>query len=108
MSMSGDRINVGRRRLERRWDGGGDWSLQGLDPCVAGTGEADTEAEVAGARIPGRIHGICGPRQKGDGEVRKRRRKKGGAVLRPRQELTGVGRKRETEGSGVAARIPCR
>ena len=23
--------------------------MQGLDPCVAGTGEADTEAEVAGA-----------------------------------------------------------
>uniref|UniRef100_A0A8R7VAY5 Uncharacterized protein n=1 Tax=Triticum urartu TaxID=4572 RepID=A0A8R7VAY5_TRIUA len=34
------------------------------------------------------------PGQKGDTEVRERRREKGGAVRRPRPELTGAGQRR--------------
>ena len=44
--------------------------MQGADPCAAGAGEVDPEAggevgspgttRMAGARIPWRIHGVCG------------------------------------------------
>ena len=71
------------------------------DLCTAGAGEADTKAGVAGARIHGRIHGIHGPGQKGDGEVRERRREKGGKVWLPSQELARAGRRWTGAGDGV-------
>ena len=88
---------------------GGGWRLQGPDSCAAGAGEAYPEAGgeegVAGDDDEGRIV-AC--RAKGDREVRGRRRKKGGTVRRPRQELAGAGRRRTTAGDrGIRRRCYC-
>ncbi|XP_044432523.1 uncharacterized protein [Triticum aestivum] len=77
----------------RDWGGG---SGAGGEAWVAGE-------DKAGARFPGRIHGITDAGKKGNMEVRERR-KKGGAVRRPRQELAGAWRRRTGAGEG---RIQC-
>ncbi|XBH84634.1 hypothetical protein VPH35_072758 [Triticum aestivum] len=44
------------------------------------------------------------PRHKGDGEAGERRRKKGGVVRRPSEELAGAGRRRTGAGDGGVRR----
>lgn len=73
--------------------GGGGWSLQGPDSCVAGAGEADPKADGEA--------GVAGDDEEGRGEG-------SGDLGRSSPELGDGGRARETEGSGAAARIPCR
>ncbi|EMS46583.1 hypothetical protein TRIUR3_33937 [Triticum urartu] len=48
------------------------------------------------------------PGHKGDREARERRRKKGGVVRRPSEELAGAGRRRTGVGDGGVRRSPCR
>ena len=67
--------------------------LAGADPCMAGVGEADPKA--------GGEAGVAG----GDEESRS---EGSGDLGRSSPELGDGRRARETEGSGVAARIPCR
>ena len=67
--------------------------MQGADPCVAGAGVPDPKAgDEAGVAVDGEEG-----RSEGSGDLG-----------RSSPEPGDGGRARETDGSGAAARIPCR